>query len=112
MFYLTSMKKILSLTAMLLIINIVSVYAQSPVIKWQKTIGGSNDDSLTTIVPTADGGFIVSGYSNSNVSGNKTQNSIAGSFDYWIVKLNSIGNVQWDKTIGGIRTDRDPVIIP
>jgi len=106
------MKKIITLTAILLSINSAFVYAQTPVIKWQKTIGGSNDDSLTTIVPTADGGFIVAGYSNSNVSGNKTQNSISNSFDYWIVKLNSTGDVQWDKTIGGIRTDKDPAIIP
>ena len=104
--------KILSLTVLLLCVSIVIVSAQTPVITWQKTIGGSGDDSLVSIVPTADGGFIVSGYSNSNKSGDKTQNAVSNSFDYWIVKLNSSGNVLWDKTIGGIRTDRDPIIIP
>jgi hypothetical protein len=106
------MKKILSLTVLLLSINSLIVTAQSPVIKWQKTIGGAADDSLTTIVATADGGFIVSGYSNSGISGNKTQSPISNSFDYWIVKLNSTGDVLWDKTIGGVRTDKDPVVIP
>jgi len=74
--------KILSLTVLLLCVSIVIVSAQTPVITWQKTIGGSGDDSLVSIVPTADGGFIVSGYSNSNKSGDKTQNAVSNSFDY------------------------------
>lgn len=104
--------KIKSLSlAILSTIFFFSAYSQLPKIKWQKTIGGSKDDSLVSIVPTNDHGFIVSGYSNSDKSGNKTQNSVAGTTDFWIVKLDRSGNVLWDKTYGGIRTDRDPIVI-
>jgi len=74
-------------------------------IKWDKTIGGSLDDILTSIQQTKDGGYILGGYSESNTSGEKTQNS-RGGLDYWVVKLNSKGIIEWDKTIGGNFTDR------
>jgi len=102
--------KTLSLT-IILTVSIALAYSQAPTIKWQKTLGGTKDDSLVSIIPTSDGGFIVSGYSNSDISGNKTQNSIGGTVDYWIVKLSRSGAVQWDKTFGGIRIDRDPFVI-
>jgi hypothetical protein len=73
-------------------------------IQWDKTIGGNGADQLTSIPQTSDGGYILGGYSNSNASGEKTENS-RGSSDYWIVKLNSKGNIQWDKTIGGSEED-------
>ena len=69
-------------------------------IEWDKTIGGNDIDILTALQQTNDGGYILGGYSFSNISGEKTQNS-KGSSDYWIVKLDSKGNIEWDKTIGG-----------
>ncbi len=72
---------------------------------WQKTIGGDSTDHMTSIKETRDGGFIVGGYSNSNISGEKTENSRGGN-DYWIVKLDSLGNKQWDKTFGGSGDDK------
>ncbi|MFI5218308.1 MAG: T9SS type A sorting domain-containing protein [Bacteroidia bacterium] len=73
-------------------------------IQWQNTIGGSDDDYLRSIQQTSDGGYILGGYSFSNISGDKTENS-NGSFDYWIVKIDSIGNIQWQNTIGGNDND-------
>ena len=73
-------------------------------ILWQKTIGGSGNDFLNAVEVTNDGGYILGGRSNSNISGNKTENSF-GQDDYWFVKLDSIGNVEWDKTIGGSSDD-------
>ncbi len=70
------------------------------VITWQKTIGGNNDDILSSIEQTNDGGFILSGHSVSNISGDKSENCKGGS-DYWIVKTSSFGVIQWQKTIGG-----------
>lgn len=67
---------------------------------WDKTIGGTGADYLTSLLQTSDGGYLVGGYSNSGISGDKTQNSYGGS-DYWIVKLNSAGNIVWDLTLGG-----------
>lgn len=69
-------------------------------ILWQKTIGGSGSDSFTSMAVTLDGGCIIRGASESNISGDKTENS-RGDYDYWVVKLNSSGVIEWDKTIGG-----------
>ncbi len=103
--------KIKNLTLVLVFALVGSFsYAQLPTIKWQNTIGGFANDSLVSILPTPDGGFIISGQSNSNISGAKTQNSI-GDYDYWIVKVNSSGKVKWDKTIGGTGLDKVPYII-
>src|SRR4029078_6947398 len=68
-------------------------------IQWSKTIGGSSFDVLNTLQQTTDGGYILGGSSNSNISGEKTENS-RGSYDYWVVKLDNLGNILWNKTIG------------
>ena len=74
-------------------------------IVWQKTIGGSSDDGLFSIQQTTDGGYILAGTSNSNISGEKTENSRGSSSDYWVIKLNSNGDIEWQKTIGGFSDD-------
>lgn len=73
-------------------------------IEWQKAIGGQYYDELHSIQQTSDNGYILGGYSGSDISGDKTENFV-GSFDYWIVKLNSSGNVVWQNTIGGSDLD-------
>ncbi|MBL7916578.1 MAG: T9SS type A sorting domain-containing protein [Bacteroidia bacterium] len=73
-------------------------------IQWQKTIGGGSYDYLQTVEQTVDGGYMLGGYSNSNISGNKTENT-NGSNDYWIVKTDSVGIIQWQNTIGGNSSD-------
>lgn len=65
-------------------------------VQWSKTIGGTNIDYARAILQTPDKGFLVVGYTNSYGQGN---------LDVYIVKLDSIGNLQWDKTIGGIYND-------
>ncbi len=70
-------------------------------IQWQNTIGGNKDDFLLNLQQTADGGYILGGASNSNISGDKTENSWGGSYDYWAIKLDSTGAIQWQNTIGG-----------
>ncbi|MBK6484947.1 MAG: T9SS type A sorting domain-containing protein [Chitinophagaceae bacterium] len=69
-------------------------------IQWQNTIGGSNYDQLSSIQQTSDGGYILSGYSSSGISGDKTE-AYQGGFDYWVVKLDATGAIQWQNTIGG-----------
>ncbi|HAD13154.1 MAG TPA: T9SS C-terminal target domain-containing protein [Saprospirales bacterium] len=69
-------------------------------VEWQNTIGGGSNDELTSLQQTIDGGYILGGYSNSYISGDKTEHSV-GYDDYWVVKLNSIGDIQWQNTIGG-----------
>ena len=70
--------------------------------KWQKTYGGKKDDEANNILQTIDGGYIVSGISFSN-DGDITQTHGGG--DYWIIKLDTAGNMQWQKTYGGSKKD-------
>jgi len=84
--------------ALLFILLTATVQAQE--IEWQNTIGGNYTDQLYSIQQTTDGGYILGGWSESYISGDKTENSFGGS-DYWVVKLDSIGNIQWHNTIGG-----------
>lgn len=80
-------------------------------VEWQKTLGGKYHDELKSIHQTLDGGFILGGYSNSPVSGNKTAPNF-GLGDYWVVKLNEDGNVQWQQTYGGDGDDNLFSLIP
>jgi len=67
---------------------------------WDKTIGGSSDDGCSAVIITSDGGVALGGFSISNASGEKSENS-RGLFDLWIVKLDKFGKIEWDKTVGG-----------
>jgi hypothetical protein len=72
------------------------------VIQWQKAYGGSNEDLATSIKQTSDEGYIIAGTSASNdgdVSGNH------GLYDYWVVKTDSTGEIQWQKSYGGSDND-------
>ena len=73
-----------------------------PSIQWQKTVGGSFDDFGFNIHETVDKGFIVAGITNSN-DGDVTGNQ--GDYDCWVVKLNSQGTIQWQKTLGSSNGD-------
>ncbi|MBK5286119.1 MAG: hypothetical protein JJE25_12025, partial [Bacteroidia bacterium] len=72
-------------------------------LQWQKCLGGDTMDYASSIIQTSDGGYIVAGHTRSN-NGDVTGNH--GSMDYWIVKLNSTGNLQWQKCFGGTSDDR------
>lgn len=71
---------------------------------WQKTIGGLYADELKSIQQTTDGGYILGGYSNSPISGDKTEANF-GMGDYWIVKLDEEGTITWQRTFGGDKDD-------
>ncbi len=73
-------------------------------IEWQKSYGGRYVDELRSIEQTVDGGFIVGAYSNSPYSGNKEQEN-KGNGDYWVLKLDKEGAIEWQKTIGGDQDD-------
>ena len=75
-----------------------------PIIKYQRTLGGSNDDNFSCMDRTRDSGMIAGGTSYSGISRQKTDTSRGGA-DYWIIKLDKKGNKQWDKTIGGSSND-------
>jgi hypothetical protein len=68
---------------------------------WDKNIGGPAVENLKTVKQTRDGGFILGGKSDSGIGGDKTQAAWNNTEDFWIVKTNAIGNIQWDKVYGG-----------
>lgn len=81
---------------------------------WQKTLGGYAMEKLLSITQTKDGGYILGGTSSSNrttinekqaVDLNQKTEDGKGNLDYWVVKLKSSGDVEWQKTIGGIYVD-------
>lgn len=78
---------------------------------WQNTIGGNGSDRLENIIPTSDGGFLVSGYSDSEISGDKTVGNFGGN-DYWILKLDVSGNILWQNIFGGSLDDQLKVTLP
>ncbi len=90
---------------LLTVTAICKLFTQAPAVEWQNTIGGTAYDFLNAIDQTADGGYILGGYSESNISGDKTENNIGGD-DYWIVKINASGIIEWENTIGGGSFDR------
>ncbi len=61
-------------------------------LKCQKTYGSDGSDEAFCIRKTSDGGYIISGRSDS-------QNT--GMYDAYILKLNEEGIVEWGKTFGG-----------
>ena len=83
---------------------------------WQKTLGGLSEEQLATIILTKDNGFLIGASSESDGCKYKTsetnKNTIyknedsKGSLDYWLVKLNYKGELEWQKTIGGNYLDQ------
>lgn len=65
----------------------------------EKTFGGYFEDDLENIALCKDGGYIVTGSSISQASGNKTESPYSN-YDYWILKLDSNLNKSWEKVYG------------
>lgn len=64
---------------------------------WTKTFGGTNVDQASSLMQTTDGGFIIAGSTNSFGAGN---------YDFYLIKTDSAGNLQWSKTYGGAMDDK------
>lgn len=65
---------------------------------WSKTIGGSYDDVVQAVVPTIGGGCILAGGTGSN---DYELTGSHGGSEIFVVKLDSNGNIKWNKLIGG-----------
>lgn len=91
------MKKILS-PLVFIFFQITISFSQAPEIIWEKGFGGNGDDRARDVIETLDGGFLTIGYSDSD-DGDVTDNH--GLEDYFVVKTDSEGNLEWAKSYGG-----------
>lgn len=71
---------------------------------WQHRYGGTEVEELIAFQQTIDGGFFLAGGSNSDISGSKSENS-RGGLDMWGIKIDALGNKEWDVTFGGAQLD-------
>ena len=69
---------------------------------WRKQFGGNDHDATYSVAETADGGFILTG---------ETESFGAGSFDLFMVKTNANGEMVWQKAFGGTGFDRGRDVI-
>ncbi len=61
-------------------------------VEWSQTYGGPDDDGASTVIQTSDGGYALTGYTDSYGAGNH---------DFWLVKTDSSGNMAFNVTMGG-----------
>jgi hypothetical protein len=72
-------------------------------LKWEKSFGGFGNDNTFSVSNTTDGGYILGGYTSSN-DGDVTGNH--GLYDFWVFKIDSMGTLKWQKTLGGSGNDQ------
>jgi len=65
-------------------------------VEWNQTYGGTGNDGAYSLVETSNGGFVLAGYTSSYGAGN---------YDFWLVKTDGSGNMQWNHTYGGTGYD-------
>jgi hypothetical protein len=74
-----------------------------------RSLGGSNNERAESLISTNDGGYAILGYTQSNDGDITGKNDT--SFDYWILKYNAQGLLEWQKTLGGSANDRGRELI-
>jgi hypothetical protein len=79
------------------------------VVIWEKSFGFSGADYGTNLLAASDGGYLITGVldvSASNGQGNSKSGAIrhAGG-DYWVIKTDPTGNLQWSSFFGGSFTE-------
>lgn len=60
--------------------------------EWNQTYGGAESESAEALIKTSDGGFAIAGNAHS---------FDYGECDFWLVKTDSYGNLEWNQTYGG-----------
>ncbi len=101
------------LACLLMSFPFLLLHAQDPCsfsldVDWQMNYGGTNSEIAKNSRPTNDGGFVVFGHTLSDdidVANN------FGGVDYWLVKTDQFGNVQWENNYGGSSTDLGASIV-
>ena len=64
--------------------------------EWAKTFGGPASDIIYDVQKTFDGGYVLAGATHS------AEGTTSSRSDYWLVKTNSEGEIEWERTFGSI----------
>ena len=64
--------------------------------EWSRTYGGKSNDHAYSLVQTSDGGYALAG---------RTYSFDVGQGDFWLVKTDAEGNMEWSRTYGGKNVD-------
>ena len=62
--------------------------------QWSRTFGGAESDTIYSVQAASDGGFVLAGETHS------AEGATAGSSHFWLVKTNSLGLEEWQKSYG------------
>ncbi len=76
---------------------------------WVRSFGGSGEETAQKVIATTDGGYAVLGYSNSTDGDLLGKSSSVN--DYWLLRLDADGNLQWSKTYGGSKDDKGQSLV-
>lgn len=79
---------------LLILVLAIPVGASSTM--WSQTYGGPNNDLAEAMIQTSDGGYALAGYTWSFSDDNSAL--------CWLIKVDSSGNMEWNKTYGGQET--------
>lgn len=60
--------------------------------EWSRTYGGKDIDRANSLIQTSDGGYALAG---------RTYSFDVGQGDFWLVKTDAEGNMEWNRTYGG-----------
>jgi hypothetical protein len=58
---------------------------------WSRTYGGADLDSVEAVIQTSEGGYALAG---------RTKSFGSGDYEFWLIKTDSLGNLEWNKTYG------------
>ncbi|WP_422106447.1 hypothetical protein [Winogradskyella sp.] len=77
-------------------------------LEWSRYFGGNFTDTPEGAVQTNDNGYIIAGGSDSSdtdISGN------LGTYDFWVIRITSTGDLVWEKSFGGSQIDEARAIV-
>ncbi len=78
-------------------------------VNWIHNFGGTGSEAGHAVINTSDGGFAVLGYS-SSTDGDINDQSMPDA-DYWLLKFNAAGEMEWNRTYGGSKDDRGQSVV-
>ena len=91
------MMKYLGIISLIVLFAFPPLFAQAPDTAWTGVYGGFSEEKVRDIKQTTDGGYIITG---------ETFSIGAGDGDIYLLKIDSIGNFEWEKAYGGTLEDR------